>query len=45
MEHPYAVMRRIFHFTRAYVTTRGSVKVHVYELQPDEGCIPVKALA
>ena len=27
VEHPYAVMRRVFHFTRMYVTTIRRVKV------------------
>ncbi|MDG7037476.1 MAG: transposase, partial [Nitrososphaerota archaeon] len=27
VEHPYAVMRRVFHFTRMYVTTISRVSV------------------
>jgi IS5 family transposase len=27
VEHPYAVMRRVFHFTRTYVTTISRVSV------------------
>ena len=26
VEHPYAVMRRVFHFTRTYVTIGGGVR-------------------